>query len=226
MKGMNIFLAAALFIHTALCGQSQPTDPFLIVPGVRAGHFFLNQSYEPLEKLYKGYGFSQQTDDWLNVNILRNSEKALAFSPMFVAGGDERIPNTVGNSLLIESSDFRTAEGLGVGSSLRDLLNHYPKYIIQITYTPEEDEAPLKRAEFEDVESLFKTLSQDGFDGIDYYGTSFICLDAKGEKAGISFVFTMEQTDNPVLDVLTKESKVTAVFIHSENWTPEPDIWM
>ena len=225
-KKSFLTVTTALLMIAASCGQSKQPDPFLIVPGERVGLFFLEQPYAPLEELYQGYGYTQEIDDWLDVNIFAQSGTIIIFPPMLVAGSDERIPNTVGQTLVVFSSDFRTKEQVGVGSSLRDLLNSYPNYIIEITFIPEEDYTPLERKEFTGIESLIEYLAQNDFDGIDPEGTSFICLDTKGEKSGINFGLEMNQTTPPVLETLTKESSVRRVFIHTQDWTPGPDIWM
>jgi hypothetical protein len=225
-KKILLIVTTVLLMFAASYGQSKQPDHFLIVPGERVGLFFLEQSYAPVEKLYQGYGYSQEIDDWLDVNIFSNSETIISFSPMFVTDSDERIPNTVGQSLVVFSSDFRTQEGVGVGSSLRELLNCYPNYTIEITFIPEEDYTSLERKEFTSIESFVEYLVQNSFDGIDPDGTSFICLDAKGERSGINFGIEINQTTQPASDTFTKESNVTRVFIHTQDWAPEPDIWM
>ena len=227
MKNSTMLTAtAALLLFAVSCGQSQQPDPFLIVPGERVGLFFLEQTYAPVEELYQGSGYSQVMDEWLYVNIISSGGLAMLFSPMLVADSDERIPNTVGSALAVWSSDFYTKEKVGVGSSLSDLITHYPNYTIRITYIPQEDYALIEYKEFSTIESLVAHLTQNGFDGIDRYENSFICLDVNGKKSGISFFFEMIPTIHPSLETLEKESHVTRVFIHTPNWIPEPDIWM
>jgi len=198
---------------TAAEGDANSTrDPFLLVPGERAGLFVLNREYEPVEKLYKDYGFRQEIDEWLNVNILRNSEEVLSFRRL--DGSD--IENTVGNSIIVSSSDFHTAEKTGVGASLGDLLNSYSKYKIKINFVPEEDYAPIKFTEYENIDRLLEAI-RNGLKGID--SSSFICLDSNGERTGIVFYFELKSTDNP--EKMKKESKVVSVVIREPKFFDE-----
>ena len=223
MKKVTFLTAiAAITMFATSCGHSSQ-DPFLLVPGERAGLFVLNQKCEPVETLYKDYGYRQEIDDWSAVNILHNDDLVVLFYPMLEEGGDSRIENTVGNSIGVYSSDFRTAEKIGVGSSLDDLLRNYSKYKIKITFTPEEDYAPIKTSEYENINEFLEYILQNGTDGIDF--TSFICLDANKETTGIIFYFNLEGIDNP--ETLKKESKITHIVIREPNYQEEEGTaWM
>jgi hypothetical protein len=223
------FVAALMLLATS-CGQDtskqqaeEPVDPFLMVAGERAGRFFLNKEYQPIEKLYEGYGFSQKTGDWLDINILRDAEIVMTFPPMMEEGEDTGIANTVGESITVFSSDFHTAENTGVGSSLEDLLSVYWKYKIKINYIPEEDYAPIKFIEFEEIELMLEYLEQNGFDNIDPYGISLTCLNSDEEETGIRFFFEMGETVD--LENIKTELKVIQVAIMIPGYVPDTS-WM
>ncbi|MCL2727943.1 MAG: hypothetical protein FWD56_06125 [Bacteroidales bacterium] len=222
-KTLFLTATAIMFMLVASCGEEQANDAFLLVPGERAGLFFLNREYEPVETLYKGYGFSEEEDDWSGINILCDSEVVLSFDRMTEEGEDTQIDNTVGKRIAIYSSDFLTAQKIGVGASLQDLLDNYPTYRIEVDYIPEYDYAPLEYDEYDDVESLFEYIRQNGFEKIDPYGTTFSCLDADGEESGIRFYFWIAYDINE--KVLTKETKITTIVIHAEKWEREYTAW-
>ena len=222
-KTLLLTVSALILIFTASCEEPQGNDPFLLVPGERAGLFFLNQEYEPVETLYKGYDFSEEIDDWQDVNIFWDGEIALGFGRMMEEGEDTRIDHTVGKIIGVFSSDFYTAEKISIGSSLQDLLDNYPKYRIDVDFIPEYDYAPLKYEQFYDIESLFAYIRQNGFDKIDPYGTKFSCLDAKGKDTGIGFYFWMENIDGNKIS--TVETKVTGIIIYAETWERESTVW-
>ena len=224
MKKLTFLTAiAAVTMFATSCGHSSQ-DPFLLVPGERAGLFVLNQKYEPVETLYKDYGYSQEMTEWSDIEIFHNDDLVMVIAPMLKEGGDSPIENTVGNSICVLSSDFHTAEKISVGSSLDDLSRNYSRYKIKITFTPEEDYAPTNTSEYENINEFLEYIRQNGRDRIDV--TSFVCLDAKKETTGIIFFFNLEGVDNP--ETLKKESKITHIVIREANYQEEEEgtVWM
>jgi hypothetical protein len=108
----------------------------------------------------------------------------------------------------VDDAKFRTAENIGLGSTLEELTNAYKNYIMT---GAEEGDVSV----YQSVDEMLAVYLPDGFD--DGQIASIACLKPNGEDMGISFGISLKKSNNP--DKVKKESKVIILTVYNADYS-------
>ena len=111
----------------------------------------------------------------------------------------ELAKEAVMNTLNDNSRALLAKEGIGIGSSLEDLLKSYPKCKIEIYYTD------MGSLEYSNLDEMLKGYGEDWYSAYNDWAI-FTPLKPNGKEAEISFYISFKDLDNR--DKYKKESKV------------------